>query len=216
MAVTIRYSGLKKNLPNVLNAQYMFLLLLGAVGSKSDQNPKNQLWNEPHPHKSLPLASRIVLTVGCSLRRLLSVLLLFAIACGCAHAWHRLLLVVVRGRARHSPSRFLLLVVVVPLSSSVVVVPLSCFILLFLIVLANPVWKHRISIDGKTRNVKYKYCENVLTRGVYRLKHHLAGTSKDIGACITVQRILQVVRAVAAVIAGSFRTKCSYLLLIFF
>ena len=38
----------------------------------------------------------------------------------------------------------------------------------------------------KTRNLKYKYCEKVLTGGFYRLKHHLAGTSKDVGTCVSV------------------------------
>jgi len=47
-------------------------------------------------------------------------------------------------------------------------------------------WNHCISIDGKARNVKCKYCEKVLTRGIYGLKHHLAGTSKDVRACIAV------------------------------
>ena len=47
-------------------------------------------------------------------------------------------------------------------------------------------WNHCISIDGKVRNVKCKYCEKVLTRGIYGLKHHLAGTSKDVRACIAV------------------------------
>jgi len=47
----------------------------------------------------------------------------------------------------------------------------------------NPAWSHCISTDGKARNLKCKYCEKVLTDGIYRLKHHLAETSKDVGAC---------------------------------
>ncbi|XP_068503728.1 uncharacterized protein [Phaseolus vulgaris] len=47
-------------------------------------------------------------------------------------------------------------------------------------------WKHCVSVDGKTRNLRCKYCDKVLTGGVYRLKHHLAGTSKDVGACVSV------------------------------
>ena len=50
----------------------------------------------------------------------------------------------------------------------------------------DPAWKHCVSVDGKTRKLKCKYCEKVLTGGVYRLKHHLAGTSKDVGACVSV------------------------------
>jgi len=49
----------------------------------------------------------------------------------------------------------------------------------------DPAWKHCVSVDGKTRNLKCKYCEKVLTKGVYRLKHHLAGTSKDVGAYVS-------------------------------
>ncbi|ESW33617.1 hypothetical protein PHAVU_001G085000 [Phaseolus vulgaris] len=37
----------------------------------------------------------------------------------------------------------------------------------------DPAWNHCISIDGKSRN------------GIYRLKHHLACTSKDVGACMS-------------------------------
>jgi len=36
------------------------------------------------------------------------------------------------------------------------------------------------------RNVKCKYCEKVKISGMYQLKHHLARTSKNVGACITV------------------------------
>ncbi|XP_068461612.1 uncharacterized protein [Phaseolus vulgaris] len=50
----------------------------------------------------------------------------------------------------------------------------------------DPAWNHCISIDGKSRNVKCKYCEKVLAGGTYRLKHHLACTSKDVGACLVV------------------------------
>jgi len=42
----------------------------------------------------------------------------------------------------------------------------------------DPVWNHCVSIDGKTRNVKFKYCDKILTGDIYRLKHHLACTSK--------------------------------------
>jgi len=41
-------------------------------------------------------------------------------------------------------------------------------------------------MDGKARNLKCKCCEKVLTGGIYILKHHLAGTSKDVRACILV------------------------------
>jgi len=50
------------------------------------------------------------------------------------------------------------------------------------------VWNHCVSIDRKARNVKCKYCEKVLSGGIYQLEHHLAGTSKDVGACIVVSK----------------------------
>ena len=44
-------------------------------------------------------------------------------------------------------------------------------------------WKHCISVVGDTRKLQSKYYQNVLIGVVYRLKHHLAGTRKDVGAC---------------------------------
>jgi len=44
-------------------------------------------------------------------------------------------------------------------------------------------WKHCISVAGDIRQLQCKYCQKVLTGGVYRLKHHLASTQKDVGAC---------------------------------
>jgi len=44
-------------------------------------------------------------------------------------------------------------------------------------------WKHCNSVGGDTRKLQCKYCQKVVTGGVYRLKHHLAGTQKDVGAC---------------------------------
>lgn len=34
--------------------------------------------------------------------------------------------------------------------------------------------------------MKFKYCDKVLTRGIYKLKLNLARTSKDVGACIAI------------------------------
>ena len=44
-------------------------------------------------------------------------------------------------------------------------------------------WKHCNSVGGDTRKLQCKYYQKVVTGGVYRLKHHLAGTQKDVGAC---------------------------------
>nr|KYP55512.1 hypothetical protein KK1_001724 [Cajanus cajan] len=47
-------------------------------------------------------------------------------------------------------------------------------------------WKYDVSVDGDARKVRCKFCEKTFTGGDYRLKHHLAGTSKDVGACRSV------------------------------
>lgn len=44
-------------------------------------------------------------------------------------------------------------------------------------------WKHCVSVDGGTRNVKCNYCAKEFTGGVYRLKHHLAGTADQVAPC---------------------------------
>lgn len=47
-------------------------------------------------------------------------------------------------------------------------------------------WAHGYPIEGDARKIKCKYCEKVISGGVYRLKHHLAGTQKDVGSCTAV------------------------------
>lgn len=37
-------------------------------------------------------------------------------------------------------------------------------------------WKHGVSADGGIRKIRCNFCSKVLIGGVYRLKHHLAGT----------------------------------------
>jgi len=44
-------------------------------------------------------------------------------------------------------------------------------------------WKHCLSVDGDTRKLECKYCQKVVIGRAYRLKHHLAGTQKNVGAC---------------------------------
>ncbi|XLQ99945.1 hypothetical protein S83_066144 [Arachis hypogaea] len=51
---------------------------------------------------------------------------------------------------------------------------------------SDKAWKHEISIDGDAKKIKCKYCDKVVTGGVYRLKHHLAGTKKNVELCIGV------------------------------
>ena len=40
-----------------------------------------------------------------------------------------------------------------------------------------------MEVDGSARKVKCKYCDKTMTRGVYRLKHHLADSHMDISSC---------------------------------
>ncbi|XP_068466227.1 uncharacterized protein [Phaseolus vulgaris] len=49
--------------------------------------------------------------------------------------------------------------------------------------MSDVAWKHCISVAGDTRQLQCKYCQKVLIGRVYRLKHHLASTQKDVGAC---------------------------------
>jgi hypothetical protein len=44
-------------------------------------------------------------------------------------------------------------------------------------------WEHGVMIDEATRRVRCNYCQQKFTGGAYRLKHHLAGTSKDTKSC---------------------------------
>lgn len=58
-------------------------------------------------------------------------------------------------------------------------------------------WKYDIVDPDNARKIQCKYCQKKVTRGVYRLKHHLAGTEKDVEACNAVldeikREILQV------------------------
>lgn len=47
-------------------------------------------------------------------------------------------------------------------------------------------WKHEVSVDGGTRKIKCNYCAKVFIGGVYRLKHHLAGTQVNVCVCKSV------------------------------
>ncbi|CAL5191241.1 unnamed protein product [Lathyrus oleraceus] len=47
----------------------------------------------------------------------------------------------------------------------------------------NITWKHGVSVDGGTRIIRCNYCAKVFIGGVYRLKHHLAGTQINVCVC---------------------------------
>ncbi|KAH9616194.1 hypothetical protein KSS87_018483, partial [Heliosperma pusillum] len=46
---------------------------------------------------------------------------------------------------------------------------------------SDPGWEHGTEVDGASKKVKCKYCG-----GVYRLKHHLAGTHNNVEPCLQV------------------------------
>ncbi|XLS94370.1 hypothetical protein HN51_070378, partial [Arachis hypogaea] len=54
-------------------------------------------------------------------------------------------------------------------------------------------WKHGIDVQGNGKKVKYNYCSKTISEGIYRFKHHLAGTKEDSEPCALV---LEEVKAV--------------------
>ncbi|MCI36162.1 hAT transposon superfamily protein, partial [Trifolium medium] len=50
----------------------------------------------------------------------------------------------------------------------------------------DPAWEHGVLIDEATTRVRCNYCQRDFTGGAHRLKHHLAGTSRDIKSCKSV------------------------------
>ncbi|XLS57853.1 hypothetical protein HN51_007608 [Arachis hypogaea] len=47
-------------------------------------------------------------------------------------------------------------------------------------------WEFEISVGEDRKKIQYKYYHKNFSGEIYRLKHHLAGTQKDVGACTTV------------------------------
>ncbi|MQM03857.1 hypothetical protein Taro_036648 [Colocasia esculenta] len=48
---------------------------------------------------------------------------------------------------------------------------------------ADPAWAHGIVVDMARRKVQCKYCNRVLSGGVFRLKQHLAGIKGEVAPC---------------------------------
>jgi len=44
-------------------------------------------------------------------------------------------------------------------------------------------WQHNINIDKNCRKVQYKYCQKVISGGIFRFKQHLACTHQDVEPC---------------------------------
>ena len=48
-------------------------------------------------------------------------------------------------------------------------------------------WDHCVKIKGASRmKIKCKYCEKEYWGRVFRMKHHLASSSKDVAPCVNV------------------------------
>lgn len=44
-------------------------------------------------------------------------------------------------------------------------------------------WQHATSVGNKSRKMKCNYCHKEYSSSVSRLKHHLAGTHKNVAVC---------------------------------
>lgn len=59
-------------------------------------------------------------------------------------------------------------------------------------------WQHGSNVDDKPNKIKCNYCHEVYSCGIFRFKHHLAGTHNDIEPCRAVpsevrQQMLEIV-----------------------
>jgi hypothetical protein len=52
-------------------------------------------------------------------------------------------------------------------------------------------WQHGIDIDKNSRKVQCKYCQKIISGGIFRFKQHLAYTRKDVESC---QQVLENVK----------------------
>lgn len=52
-------------------------------------------------------------------------------------------------------------------------------------------WKHGVADPENPRKITCKYCQKTVSGGVYRLKHHLAGTQRDVEPCKAVPDEIQ-------------------------
>jgi len=53
-------------------------------------------------------------------------------------------------------------------------------------------WKLGFDVNGNGRKVKYNYCSKILSRDIFRFKHHLAGTRKDSEPCVSVSEEIKI------------------------
>ncbi|CAN1184956.1 hypothetical protein LINPERPRIM_LOCUS39249 [Linum perenne] len=50
----------------------------------------------------------------------------------------------------------------------------------------DPGWQYALDVDGTTKKTKCKFCLKVYSGGIFRLKHHLAGTRDNVEECVSV------------------------------
>ena len=44
-------------------------------------------------------------------------------------------------------------------------------------------WQYGIDVDKNSKRVQCKFCQKIISGGIYRFKHHLACTRKDVEPC---------------------------------
>ncbi|KAG6538247.1 hypothetical protein ZIOFF_003360 [Zingiber officinale] len=47
-------------------------------------------------------------------------------------------------------------------------------------------WQHGVDVDNNSKKGRCKYCDKTFSDGIFRFKHHLAGTHRDVESCLTV------------------------------
>jgi len=50
----------------------------------------------------------------------------------------------------------------------------------------DPAWEYAVSIEPGSRRVQCKFCQLAFSGSAYRVRHHLAGTSRDVAVCPSV------------------------------
>ncbi|CAN1276908.1 hypothetical protein LINPERPRIM_LOCUS16160 [Linum perenne] len=51
---------------------------------------------------------------------------------------------------------------------------------------SDPGWQYALDVDGTAKKTQCKFCLKVFSGGIFRLKHHLAGTRDNVEACVSV------------------------------
>ena len=70
-----------------------------------------------------------------------------------------------------------------------------------------------IDINGNDRKVKCNYCSKIVSRGIFRFKHHLVGTRKDFEPCASISEEIKIlmIKVVAEAKEASSKKRSFYL-----